>query len=81
MMTQEGKVNAGTSTIFLKHFARVGKGLDDAAGAFNEAVSSYRKRLRPAGEKLTELGIGGDNPMPEIDTAGDDLEQLPEKES
>jgi DNA recombination protein RmuC len=67
--------------IFLKHFARVGKGLDDAAGAFNEAVSSYRKRLRPAGEKLTELGIGGDNPMPEIDTAGDDLEQLPEKES
>lgn len=65
--------------IFLEHFGKVGKGLDDAAKSFNKAVSSYRKRLRPAGEKLNELGVGGETPMPEIDAAGDDLEQLPDK--
>lgn len=64
---------------FLEHFARVGKGLDDAAKSFNKAVSSYQLRLRPAGDKLAELGIGGDTAMPEIDSAGDDIRQLPEK--
>jgi DNA recombination protein RmuC len=67
--------------IFLDHFSKVGKGLDDAAKAFNKAVSSYQLRLRPAGDKLAELGIGGDAPMPEIESAGDDIRQLPGKES
>ena len=65
--------------VFLDHFSKVGKGLDDAAKSFNKAVSSYQLRLRPAGDKLAELGIGGDSPMPEIDSAGDDIRQLPGK--
>lgn len=65
--------------VFLDHFAKVGKGLDDAAKSFNKAVSSYQQRLRPAGERLAELGVGGDAPMPEIGSAGDDIRQLPEK--
>lgn len=65
--------------VFLDHFAKVGKGLDDAAKSFNKAVSSYQSRLKPAGDSLAELGIGGDNPMPEIETAGSDVRQIEEK--
>jgi len=67
--------------VFLDHFAKVGKGLDDAAKSFNKAVSSYQLRLRPAGDKLAELGIGGDNAMPEIETAAGDVRQLEDKGS
>jgi len=65
--------------VFLDHFAKVGKGLDDAAKSFNKAVSSYQTRLRPAGEQLAELGIGGDNPMPEIGPAAGDVRQLEDR--
>jgi DNA recombination protein RmuC len=65
--------------VFLDHFSKVGKGLDDAAKAFNKAVSSYQMRLRPAGDKLAELGIGGATSLPEIEGAGGDIRQLPEK--
>jgi DNA recombination protein RmuC len=65
--------------VFLDHFSKVGKGLDDAAKAFNKAVSSYQLRLRPAGDKLAELGIGGEASLPEIEAAGGDIRQLPGK--
>jgi len=41
---------------FSEHFAGIRAGLERASGAFNEAVGSFQKRVRPAGERLTELG-------------------------
>ena len=42
--------------VFTEHFDKIRDGLSKANEAFNRAASSYQSRIRPAGEKLTELG-------------------------
>jgi DNA recombination protein RmuC len=42
--------------VFTEHFEKIGEGLAKANDAFSRAASSYQSRVRPAGEKLTELG-------------------------
>jgi len=43
---------------FTDHFEKIGAGLERANIAFRDAVSSYQSRVRPAGERLVELGGG-----------------------
>lgn len=43
---------------FTEHFEKIGAGLDRANAAFNDAASSFQSRVRPAGERLAELGGG-----------------------
>ena len=43
---------------FTEHFEKIGAGLERANSAFRDAVSSYQSRVRPAGERLVELGSG-----------------------
>ena len=45
-------------TKFTEHFEKIGAGLERANSAFRDAVSSYQSRIRPAGERLVELGGG-----------------------
>jgi DNA recombination protein RmuC len=58
---------------FTRHFEDIGSGLNRANEAFNKATVSFQSRVRPAGERLAELG--GDAPgkgLPDlepIDTA------------
>lgn len=52
---------------FTEHLARIGDGLGKANDAFNKATASFQTRVRPAGERLAELGGG---------VAGKDLENL-----
>ena len=42
---------------FVEHFEAIGGSLERATGAYNEAVGSYFKRVRPKGEQLVGLGI------------------------
>jgi DNA recombination protein RmuC len=49
---------------FTEHFDRIRSGLERANTAFNEAASSFQSRVRPAGERLAELG--GANPGKEL---------------
>ena len=42
--------------VFIEHFEKIGDGLAKANDAFNKAANSYQSRVRPAGEKLKELG-------------------------
>jgi DNA recombination protein RmuC len=42
--------------VFTEHFEKIGEGLARANDAFNKAASSYQSRVRPAGDKLKELG-------------------------
>ena len=42
--------------VFTEHFEKIGEGLAKANDAFNKAANSYQSRIRPAGEKLKELG-------------------------
>lgn len=65
--------------LFLEHFAKVGKGLETAAEAYNMATSSYQRRLRPAGDKLRELGIGNNQELPEIVASETIIQKLPAK--
>jgi DNA recombination protein RmuC len=41
---------------FTEHFERIRTGLDRTNSAFNDAVASFQTRVRPAGERLAELG-------------------------
>jgi DNA recombination protein RmuC len=41
---------------FTEHFERIRAGLERANSAFNDAASSFQTRIRPAGERLAELG-------------------------
>jgi len=41
---------------FTEHFERLRGGLERANSAFNDAVASFQTRVRPAGERLAELG-------------------------
>jgi DNA recombination protein RmuC len=41
---------------FTEHFEKIRVGLDRANSAFNDAAASFQTRVRPAGERLAELG-------------------------
>jgi len=41
---------------FTEHFERIRAGLERANSAFNDAAASFQTRVRPAGERLAELG-------------------------
>ena len=41
---------------FTEHFEKIRSGLERANSAFNDAASSFQVRVRPAGERLAELG-------------------------
>ena len=43
---------------FTEHFERIRDGLEKANEAYNKASSSFQSRVRPAGERLAELGGG-----------------------
>jgi len=41
---------------FAEHFERIRMGLERTNSAFNDACASFQARVRPAGERLVELG-------------------------
>ncbi len=43
---------------FTEHFERIRDGLEKANNAYNDAVGSYERMVRPAGEKIQKLGGG-----------------------
>jgi DNA recombination protein RmuC len=50
--------------VFAGHFAKVGRGLDTAVGAFNQAVSSFETRLLVTARKFPEHGVTNDDLPP-----------------
>ena len=51
--------------VFGSHFAKVGRNLDTAVNAFNQAVSSFQTRLLVTARKFPEHGVTND-PPPEL---------------
>ena len=41
---------------FTEHFEKIRSGLERANGAYNDAVGSYERMVRPSGEKILKLG-------------------------
>ncbi|PWU13257.1 MAG: DNA recombination protein RmuC [Verrucomicrobia bacterium] len=59
---------------FTKHFEEVRNGLRTANEAFNRAVGSYERMVRPQGEKLLKLGGGGaGKEIPEVEALDGEL--------
>jgi DNA recombination protein RmuC len=44
---------------FTDHLENIRKGLERANTAFNDAVGSYERSVRPSGERMVKLGVGG----------------------
>ena len=54
-------------TKFAEHFERIGEGLQKANHAFNDAVGSYERMVRPSGERIVRLGgASATKQLPEI---------------
>jgi len=53
---------------FTEHLGRIRDGLEKANAAFNDAVGSYERMVKPSGERIQKLGGG---------TGGKDLSELP----
>jgi DNA recombination protein RmuC len=52
---------------FIEHFEKIRSGLERANSAFNDAAASFQTRVRPAGERLTEMGAGAPGrPLPDV---------------
>ncbi len=53
--------------VFTDHLAKIGDGIRKTTDAYNKAVSSYDSRVRPSGERMSELGsLPSDKTLPEV---------------
>jgi DNA recombination protein RmuC len=63
---------------FSKHFQDMGAGLERANAAFNAAAASFQTRVRPAGERLADLGGGiPGKPLPDLQPLQGSLRLMP----
>jgi DNA recombination protein RmuC len=64
---------------FVEHFERIRDGLGKATKAYDDAVGSYERMVRPGGERLMRLGGGVESrTLPEIRPLDSSLRQAPE---
>lgn len=60
------------------HWARVGSALSSAAHSYNDAVGSYQQKVRPSGERLLGLGVGGvEKPLAVLEPVEETVRRLP----
>lgn len=63
---------------FVEHLAGIRAGLSSASDAFDKAVGSWERRVRPMAGRLNELGVGGDGGAAELEPLHAELRRAPE---
>ena len=53
--------------VFAEHIQRVGKGLNTATGAYNDAIGSLERNMLPKARRIQELGAGDKTELPELE--------------
>jgi DNA recombination protein RmuC len=61
-----GRVLCDRLRVFTEHYQKVGKGLEAAVGAYDDATRSMQRKLLPAVRKVEELGAGAAEPVPDV---------------
>ncbi len=56
-----------TVRIMAEHFSRVGKGLEQAGKAYNDAVGSLESRVLVQARRFAELGVQSKKDIPELE--------------
>ena len=65
----------------VRHFEAIRSGLARASSAFNDAVGSYERSVRPQGAKVLALGVGSSGKeLPEVEAVSEVL-RIPQQES
>jgi DNA recombination protein RmuC len=64
---------------FVEHFDRLRSGLEQAGAAFNAAVGSYERMVRPSGERLLKLqAMNPERALPPVESLGVPLRLPPQ---
>jgi len=63
-------------SVLVSHINRVGKGLDNAVKAYNDAVGSFETRVMVQARKFPELGAGTSRKLPEMKPVEKSVRQI-----
>jgi DNA recombination protein RmuC len=63
--------------VFTTHLAGIGKRLDSAVDAYNDAVGSFERSVLPGARRFPELGAARGEDIPELDPVDVKARQLP----
>ncbi len=55
------------TAVFLDHFAKVGRSLATAVGAYNDATGSLEARVLPSARRMADLGVGRGGALQVVD--------------
>ncbi len=55
------------TAVFLDHFAKVGRSLATAVGAYNDATGSLEARVLPSARRMADLGVGSGRTLQVVD--------------
>ena len=65
--------------VFIGHFDKIRKGLEQAGKAYNAALGSYERSVRPSGERVNKLQVGETEgrELPNFEPVNEMLREIP----
>ena len=65
--------------VFISHFEKIRKGLEQAGKAYNAALGSYERSVRPSGERVNKLQVGETegSELPNFEPVNEVLREIP----
>jgi DNA recombination protein RmuC len=67
--------------VFIEHLDKIRAGLDTASGAYNKAVGSYERSIRPSGERMLKLSNHVEQEMKDLPPSSQVLRDAPKTDT